>query len=161
MSKKNWITEEMQGLQGERLYNKRCSRAELRVVEMNCNFFDIFIRRIQNVSTKHYSSYFWPICESLWCKVTCITNMIAQLKNVDIGVKLSVPWLIIRARVDLKFQSPVWAEGPYWRLKKFEIGLALMISQGTDNFTPIYTFFSCATMFVIQVTLHQGDSNIS
>ena len=62
--------------------------------------------------------------------------------------------------MDLKFQSPVWAEGPYWRLKKFEIGLALMISQGTDNFTPIYTFFSCATMFVIQVTLHQGDSYI-
>ena len=87
--------------------------------------------------------------------------MVAQLKNVDIGVKLSVPWLIIRARVDLKFQSPVWAEGPYWRLKKFEIGLALMISQGTDNFTPIYTFFSCATMVVVQVTLNQGDSNIS
>ena len=62
--------------------------------------------------------------------------------------------------MDLKFQSPVWAEGPYWRLKKFEIGLALMISQGTDNFTPISTFFSCATMFVIQVILHQGDSYI-
>ena len=79
---------------------------------------------------------------------------------IDIGVKLSVPWLIIRARVDLKFQSPVWAEGPYWRLKKFEIGLALMISQGTDNFTPIYTFFSCATMFVIliQVTSYKSDS---